>query len=53
MLLPLEGLKASGAGDEEIRTEAEKAAQSSLSGMTVLKTIIIKNKIVNFVVKPQ
>ncbi|MBQ7623788.1 MAG: class I tRNA ligase family protein, partial [Clostridia bacterium] len=44
---------ASDASEDEIKKAAEEAAATSLRGMTVVKTILIKNKIVNFVVKPQ
>ena len=43
------------AGEEEIREAAlaDAKIQAALCGMQVVKAIVIKKKIVNFVVKPQ
>ncbi|MBQ9880514.1 MAG: hypothetical protein IJM45_08800, partial [Clostridia bacterium] len=41
------------AAEEEIKAAAAEAAAAALKNMTVVKTIVIKNKIVNFVVRPQ
>ena len=41
------------AGEEEMKAAAAEAAASALKNVTVVKTIVIKNKIVNFVVRPQ
>jgi leucyl-tRNA synthetase len=41
------------AAEEEIKAAAAEAAAAALKNMTVVKTIVIKKKIVNFVVRPQ